>query len=166
MKSVSPSRYVRGLVLTALLVFGFEALAPDGLIEPVALSRRMLARALLEQEAGVEIREGEAGPVFAVSDPARFREVISDLLVRCARALADADRQAARQLVRQWMEPGTWPQRQAVAERARGAGLRSRVACILPKLKPLRGGRPGHFVDATISHSEQFAHQLLRIARY
>ncbi len=143
-----------------------EALAPEGLVDPDARAKRILARAMLEQDAGVTVQEAEAGPSLAITDQVKFKAALAELLVRCARILADADRQAARQLMRQYAGAGTWPQRAAYAERARQAGLRPMVICILPKLKPLRGDRPGRFIDASISYTEDFARQLLRIARY
>jgi len=158
--------HLAGWEVAAAELAASEALAPEGLVEPVTLARRILARALLERDAGLVIQESEGGPILSMQDPERFRTAISDLLVRCSRILADADDKAARKLIRQYRGAGTWPHREAFAERARQAGLRPIVAWVLPKLKPLRGDRPGQFVDASISFNEDFERQLLRIARY
>jgi dipeptidyl-peptidase-3 len=143
-----------------------DALAGPDLQAPEPLGRRLWLRQLIEVDQVVGFSDLEGKPLPVILDQAKFAVALDSLLARSERILADADRQAARALVRQWADPSARPELTKIAERARAVGLRRTVAYVLPKLKPQRSPNSSRIGDATVSHAESLVDQLLRISRY
>jgi hypothetical protein len=126
----------------------------------------MLARYLQEKAKVVALEEKNGRLLFvAIKDPEEVRAALGALLVRVEKLLATGNRRSALRLLKDFGTPAPWSGLEAVAQRARDAGLRPLIAFVMPKITGKKGAS-GRVEDAKISHNETYDRQVMRWRKY
>ena len=124
----------------------------------------MIVRYLMDRFGCIEEVTRDSKVYLRVSDYARMRQGVGELLAELMRIKAEGDYTAIKKLMDTYGVKLNPAWRDQVVERARRIGLPSRAASISPLVEPVKDA-DGKIVDARVLHTQDFAAVMLTYSR-